>query len=209
MFPQCWSFSSVWSGIVWVNIVPGDPPRKGLLDRFSGVSPWVVLHRPCQGARITVSCFALWAFCSLKPFMPLFWVSGEKTAPWSPVLKMSDVMIGKSADSNGAYLLQFSPRVPEGTLNCAMFRFPQSLFCSCCHPIFLEEKEICPSLSMLASCMENVQPVQCWHTLSVLDEAGGCNALPCMDPTWTAVTWPGRDCGWWHNKLNILPRLLI
>ena len=41
---------------------------------------------------------------------------------------MRDVVTDQSADSDGACLLQFSPRGPGGTQKCAMFRFPQAVF---------------------------------------------------------------------------------
>ena len=59
--------------------------------------------------------------------MTLLGVKGRKTTLQSSALEMSEVMFDKSAEYNGAWILQFSPSRHWGTLKCGMFRFPQEV----------------------------------------------------------------------------------
>ena len=105
---------------------------------------------------------------------------------------MSDVVIDKSADSNGACLLQFSPNRHGGTLKCAMFRFPQEESL----PLLLSPPTPVGNGGLYLSVVAG--PLQGEHStwprssnLPVPEEGGSCDPVPFMDPTWTSfLAWP-------------------
>ena len=155
----------------------------GLLHRFSGVSVWVVLHCTLSGGKAHCKLFALWAFCSLKPFMPLLGVKAKKTTLWSPASEMREV-IDKFTDSNVACDSN-SPLADVGrcwNVQCLGF-LRKSLCRTCYHLLLLWEVEVCSFLQLLVPHKENIQPGQWSSNLPVSGQGGSCDPVPYMDPT--------------------------
>ena len=212
MFPQYWRFqffflfvclfvSFFYQEMCLSPIFPGDPPRKVLLHRFPVVSACVVLHHTFSGGHAHYKLFPK----SILHFGG--WV--ERTTPWPLALESSDVVIDKSADSNGSYLLQFSPSGPGRTLKWPMFKFLQTVFAALpMAPFAWMKGSFLPFCGFWAPQGEHSIGPMVTYSASLRGRWKLCSS-PLYGPNMDCSSGPAWDCGWWHHKLNIPLALLI
>ena len=145
--------------------------------RFSGVYTWVALHRPCQAARLTVSCLLCECFVPWNLSYPF---SGwEKKRPRLDLQSWIWVvwwLTNLQTPMVPAYYN--SPLTDMGehwNVQCLGF-LRKSLCHSCSHPFFLEEREDCRFLWGLVPHKGNVQPVQCSPNLPPRGKGRMCSS---------------------------------
>ena len=190
MFPQCWRFQFClvrkYAGHMFYQVIL---PGRACCTDSQGSLPgwcWISLIRGSGLPEAVCSVSILFS----KTFHTPFWCERKKTTPQSPVLEMSEVVIDKSADSSGACLLQFSPSRCGGTLKCAMFTFPQGESVAFAPtPSSWRKGKFVPFCGGWSPTRRTFN-LSNGHIVCLPKEVGGCVPVPCMDPTWTMVSWP-------------------